>query len=146
MLKSKMCFPRAAGCKRSLRSLKRATRGHARCNLGNPIAGGIRVIRSFRTCSDKLRGPGTSSTRRCRTVHSYEQKLSTFPLWTVKQCMDPALLHTVGIQLFRNTGLLHTELQYRSRKIRLCLNETRINMSHQLQTISQRPFLINSWH
>jgi len=29
MLKSRMCFPRAAGCKRCLGSVKRATRGHA---------------------------------------------------------------------------------------------------------------------
>jgi hypothetical protein len=124
-------FPAGHRLQRCLVSLKRATRGHARCNLGNPIptAGGIRVIRSFRTCSDKLRGPGTSSTRRCRTLHSYEEKLSTFSLSTVTHFMDPAILQTVDIQLFGNTDLLHTELQYRSRKIRLRLEETRISVS-----------------
>jgi hypothetical protein len=106
MLKSRMCFPRAASCKLCLASVKRATRGHARCNLGNPIptAGGIRVL-SFRTCSDKLRGPGTSSTRRCRTVCiPYEEKLSTLPpLLTVTHFMDPAILQTVVIKLYGNT-------------------------------------------
>lgn len=106
MLESRMCFPRAASCKWCLASVKRATRGHARCNLGNPIptAGGIRVILSFRTCSDKLRGPGTSSTRRCRTVCiPYEEKLSTLPLLTVTHFIDPAILQTVDIQLYGNT-------------------------------------------
>jgi len=43
--------------------------------------------------------------------------------------MDPAILQTVDIELFGNMGLLHTELQYRSSKIRLRLDETRISFS-----------------
>lgn len=103
--RSRGCFPRAASCKcvwRAWSGRHEVTRA-AIWETQYPLLEGS-VLFSFRTCSDKLRGPGTSSTRRCRTVCiPYEEKLSTLPLLTVTHFTDPAILQTGDSQLYGNT-------------------------------------------
>jgi len=58
--------------------------------------------------------------------------------------MNPAILQTVDIQLFRNMGLLHTELQYRRRKIRLSLDDAHQCLISSKQFPREPPYYIHS--